>query len=159
MISRLFLWRFAHLSRDTLQNEVSHRCACVKLSTKEGCRTTLAKCEHPWKGISRYGATKVSGPRWSSHIGQGESTISHPSQTELFIRSFEKGLAVRGGCRKRNPSYATDWGILSVPFSCAPLGEGAHITGELFGLFWGACLVANPLPPTPFRNLWCLTAE
>ena len=33
------LWGVAQLSRHTLQNEVSHRCACVKLSTKGGYRT------------------------------------------------------------------------------------------------------------------------
>ena len=32
----VFLWGIAQLSRDTLQNGVSHRCACVKLSTKGG---------------------------------------------------------------------------------------------------------------------------
>ena len=31
----------AQLSRDMLQNGVSHRCACVKLSTKGGYRTIL----------------------------------------------------------------------------------------------------------------------
>ena len=31
-----FLWGSAQSSRDTLQNGVSHRCACVKLSRKGG---------------------------------------------------------------------------------------------------------------------------
>ena len=31
-----FSWGIAQLSRDTLQNGVSHRCACVNLSTKGG---------------------------------------------------------------------------------------------------------------------------
>ena len=35
-IWRLFLWGIAQLLRDALQNGVSHRCACVKLSTKGG---------------------------------------------------------------------------------------------------------------------------
>ena len=30
------LWGITQLSRDMLQNGVSHRCACVKLSTKGG---------------------------------------------------------------------------------------------------------------------------
>ena len=34
--SCLFLWGIAQLSRDMLQNGVSHRCACVKLSAKGG---------------------------------------------------------------------------------------------------------------------------
>ena len=32
----LFIWDIAELLCDTLQNGVSHRCACVKLSTKGG---------------------------------------------------------------------------------------------------------------------------
>ena len=31
-----FSWGIAQLSRDTLQNGVSHRCACVKLNTQGG---------------------------------------------------------------------------------------------------------------------------
>ena len=34
----------AHLSRDMLQNGVSHRCAFVKLSAKGGYRTILGEC-------------------------------------------------------------------------------------------------------------------
>ena len=34
----------APFSRDTLQNGVSHRCACVKLSTKGRYRTILGDC-------------------------------------------------------------------------------------------------------------------
>ena len=34
----------AQLSRDILQNGVSHRCAFVKLSTKGGYRTILGEC-------------------------------------------------------------------------------------------------------------------
>ena len=39
-----FCGGIAHLSRDTLQNGVSHRCASVKLSTKGGYRTILGEC-------------------------------------------------------------------------------------------------------------------
>ena len=35
----LVLWGIAQLSCDTLQNGLSHRCACVKLSAKGGYRT------------------------------------------------------------------------------------------------------------------------
>ena len=38
----LFLWGIAQLSRDMLHNGVSHRCACVKLSTKGRVS------HHPW---------------------------------------------------------------------------------------------------------------
>ena len=30
------------------------------------------------------------------------------------------------------------------PFSYAPLGEGGHISGELFGFFFGVCLSPTP---------------
>ena len=41
---RLFLKGITQLSCDMLQNGVSHRCACVRLSTKPGYRTILGKC-------------------------------------------------------------------------------------------------------------------
>ena len=40
------------------------------------------------------------------------------------------------------------------PFAYAPLGEGAHISGELFGLFLGVCL-----SPTPSRQPLFETSE
>ena len=47
-IAKLFRAYFcggiAQLSRDMLQNGVSHRCACVKLSAKGGYRTILGEC-------------------------------------------------------------------------------------------------------------------
>ena len=47
----------AILSRDTLQNGVSHRCVCVKLSAKGGYRTTLGECQPSLKSIARYGVS------------------------------------------------------------------------------------------------------
>ena len=41
MFSCLFLWGIAQISRDTLQNWVSHGCVCVKSSTKGGYLTIL----------------------------------------------------------------------------------------------------------------------
>ena len=38
------------------------------------------------------------------------------------------------------------------PFPYAPFREGGHISGQLLGALFGALFVANPLPPTPFRN-------
>ena len=52
----------------------------------------------------------------------------------LFFRSFEEGLADRGGARR-----SLKFRPLFVPFSLSPLRRRGHI------LF-----VANPLPPTPF---------
>ena len=63
------------------------------------------------------------------------------------VRSFEKGLADRGGWREETLQRPA--GLFSVPFSYAPSGEWGHISGELCG----GLFVASPLPPTPFRNL------
>ena len=41
MFSCLFSWGIAQVSRDMLQNGVSDRCACVKLSTKGGGYRTI----------------------------------------------------------------------------------------------------------------------
>ena len=53
-LSCSFLWGIAHLSRDMLQNGVSQRCACVKLSAKRRFRaigavlTCLKGCRAMW---------------------------------------------------------------------------------------------------------------
>ena len=66
----------------------------------------------------------------------------------ITIRSFEKGLADKGGWREESLQRPEIQASFLYPFSYAPLGERGHISGELFGLFLGACL-----SPTPFRNL------
>ena len=59
---------------------------------------------------------------------------------------FQKGLADRGGWRKEIPPF-------SAPFSLCPLmSTRTQFWGRIFAVFW-VLLVANPLPPTPFRNL------
>ena len=64
------------------------------------------------------------------------------------IGSFEKGLAVRGGCREEIlPMPEIEASFLCLFAYAAPLGEGGHIAGELFGLFLGVCL-----SPTPSRQ-------
>ena len=51
------------------------------------------------------------------------------------------------GLARRDPSYARDSDLFSVPlFLC-------HPQEKVFAVF-GALLVANPLPTTPFWNLW-----
>ena len=49
----MFSWGIALLSRDTLRHGVSHRCACVKLSTKGGYRTILRECYNLPVKVSR----------------------------------------------------------------------------------------------------------
>ena len=51
---------------------------------------------------------------------------------------------------RRNPSKARDLGLFSVPFFLCLLSRmGTHF----WRIFLGGLFVANPLPPTPFRNL------
>ena len=65
----------------------------------------------------------------------------------ILIRSFEKGLADRGGWREEILHMPEIQASFLYPFSYAPLGEGGQISGELFGLFSGDCL-----SPTPSRE-------
>ena len=75
------------------------------------------------------------------------------------FQKFGKGVGGRGGLAQGNPSYARDSSLFSVPLSYAPLGSRrGHISGEFFRLFLGVWFVANPLPPTPFRNLWTFSS-
>ena len=60
------------------------------------------------------------------------------------IRSFEKGLADRGGWRKEILHMPEIQACFLYPFSYAPLGEGGHISGEPFLLQFGGLFVANP---------------
>ena len=55
------------------------------------------------------------------------------------IRSFEKGLADRGGWREETLQRPEIQASFLYPFSYAPLGEWEHISGELFGLSLGVC--------------------
>ena len=63
------------------------------------------------------------------------------------IRSFEKGLADRGGWREEILPMPEIEASSLHPFSYAPLGEGGHISGEPFWRFWGVCV-----SPTPSRQ-------
>ena len=69
----------------------------------------------------------------------------HFSVGSAVIRSFEKGLAVRGGCREETLSVPEIEASFLYPFSYAPLGEGGHATGEFSGVFLG--VVCSQPPP------------
>ena len=65
------------------------------------------------------------------------------------IRSFEKGLADKGGWRQEiflMPEIRTSF---LYPFSHAPLGEGRHNSGDLLLLFVGP-VSRQPPPANPF---------
>ena len=70
-----------------------------------------------------------------------------------FVQKFRKGVGGQRGLARRNPSKARDLGLFSVPFFLCPLRRmGTHFWRPFWALF-GGLFVANPLPPTPFRNL------
>ena len=69
------------------------------------------------------------------------------------IRSFEKGLADRRGCREEILPMPEIEDSFLYPFSYALLGEGGLISGERFLAVFPGLFVANPLLPTSLRNL------
>ena len=70
------------------------------------------------------------------------------------FRSFEKGLADRGGWCEEILHMPEIQVSFLYPSSCATLGEGGHISGELFGLLLGVCL-----SPTRSKNRCCNRRE
>ena len=79
---------------------------------------------------------------------------AHRSPTIVNFRSFEKGLADKGGLVRRNPSHATMPEIEAAflhPFSYAPLRRrGTHFC-TTFLLFWGF-VSRQPCPANPFSK-------
>ena len=61
------------------------------------------------------------------------------------VRSFEKGLEDRGGWNREILQKTEIQASFLYHFSYAPFGEGGHISGELFGSFWGF-VCRQPLP-------------
>ena len=60
--------------------------------------------------------------------------------TPVHFRSFEKGLADRGGWRKETLQRPEIQDSFLYPGSYTLSGEGGHISGEFFGLFLGVGL-------------------
>ena len=97
-----------------------------------------------------------------------DSTESAFAKTPLFLapelqghfgpegpesQKFRKGVGRQRGLARGNPSKARDSGLFSVPSFLCPLRRmGTHFWRIVWVLF-GGLFVANPLPPTPFRNL------
>ena len=106
-----------------------------------------------------------SGPPHSGKTALGRSVRSksvceHGSKTfvcqqELepldspLNQRFRKGVGGQRGLARGNPSCARDSGLFSVLFFLCPLRRRGTHFWRTFWLF----LEANPLPPTPFRNL------
>ena len=75
------------------------------------------------------------------------------SSLKQLFQKFRKGVGEQRGLARGNPSKARDSGLFSVPFFLYPLRRmGTHLWRTFWALF-GGLFVANPFPPTPFRNL------
>ena len=79
-----------------------------------------------------------------------EVSIYHSRST--VIRSFEKGLADRGGWREKILPVPEIAASFLHPFSYAPLGEGGHISGERFSASLGF-VSRQQGPPEPVRGV------
>ena len=87
----------------------------------------------------------------ASRSGSRNGATRHRSQ--LNSQKFRKGVGGQRGLARGNPSYATDSGLLSVPFFLCPppRRRGTHFWRTFWALF-GGLFVANPLPPNPFSK-------
>ena len=76
----------------------------------------------------------------------------HETTTATKLRLLDvaiqpPGVGGQKGLARGNPSKTRDSGLFSIQFPYAPLGEGGHISGELFWLSLGVCF-----SPTPSRQ-------
>ena len=71
-----------------------------------------------------------------------------------LTQKFRKGVGGQRGLARGNPSHARDSGLFSVPFFLCPLRRRRTHFWRTFLALFGVLFAANPLPPTPFRNLW-----
>ena len=78
--------------------------------------------------------------------------LDHLNHRGIKIRSFEKGLADRGGRREEILQRPEIQAAFLYPFSYAPLGEWGHISGELFGLLLRGFVCRQPPPANPFSK-------
>ena len=68
-------------------------------------------------------------------------------------QKFRRGVGGQRGLARGNPSKARASGLFFVHFClCSPRRRGTNFWRTFWTLF-GGLFVANPLPPTPFRNL------
>ena len=85
---------------------------------------------------------------------QGPLSVNFP---ELPIRNseeFEVGNGKNYLHPKKSPIFFSRSVKILARMVCSPYEQEKTILGDnVFAVFW-ALLVANPLPPTPFRNLW-----
>ena len=79
-------------------------------------------------------ALRTPPPRPATGVSQALRARSVPR-----VRSFEKGWRTEGvGAKKSFPCQRLR-PLFCTLFPMPPLGEGGHISGEYFGLFFGVC--------------------
>ena len=82
----------------------------------------------------------------------GAGTTPIPMKWGNSEQRFRKGVGGQRGLAWGDHSYAKGSNLFSAQFFFAPLG--GHNSGNFLVLCVWALSGANPLPPTPFRNLW-----
>ena len=76
-----------------------------------------------------------------------------PNSDHTSIQRFRKGVGGQRGLARGDPSYARGSDLFSALLFLCPLRRrGTQFWELVWAVFW-ALLGANPLPPTPFRNL------
>ena len=138
--------------------EVFEACARALLGGRDGRVTKLVtrKCSYRPRNPEKVNDTK----KW---LKRHQGGVSHPvegllgwlrkcratggiaailSQHRAIYQKFRKGVGGQRGLARGNPSFARDSGVFSVPFFLCPFRRRGTRS-----------FVANPLPPTPFRNL------
>ena len=99
--------------------------------------TLLEKCR--WDSLKQQERKPLSArglQMFRRHLGRFSDPFS-PFSCQFF-RGFKKGLADRGGWREILPVPEIQACFL-LPFSCAPLEEGRHNSGEQIWLYYGPC--------------------
>ena len=94
--------------------------------------------------------TRTAGTVPCTNRNRAEPNRGHPLFL-YFVRSFEKGLADRGGWREEILERPEIQAPFAVPFSYAPRGEGGLISGEFPGSS-GGFVCRQPPPANPFSK-------
>ena len=133
---RLFLWDIAQLSFGMLQNGVSHRCACVKLSIKGGDRTIVGSANIPEK-VSHDMGYRSDSIVVSRDVGPLGNCImcAHASYFHFLVH----GMVQWRGCPRQRPHHRnirlkTFKGISKTILDQKPLLSAAPLLKDAWGM-------------------------
>ena len=108
-----FLWGIAQLSRDTLQNGLSHRCVCAKLSTKGRVSHHFGGVpDLPWK-VSRDMGYRSDSIAISRNMGPLRpcKNSQRKSTPDMTGRSFHRTMEMIPARRWSSKSHSTSTSI------------------------------------------------